>query len=440
MGSGALIVVINLAGGWWFIRRYVISPVEHLSALSSQLSGGNLAARSALGGSDELANLGVAFNDMAASLQGKVRELQEKEQFLQRLVDAIPDGVRIIDQEYQVILANDTYRQQMHLGQPEGPPGVPEHRCYAAHGRDSPCPTTLVTCPLQEVTRNESPLRVVHRHQRSDGSTLDVEVYAAPMSVVMDGVPQLLVVESIRDLEQQVRFSHEQKLSELGRLAAGVAHEIHNPLASIRLALYGAQRANELELADRSQVQEYLELLSQEVERCIQVTERLLKLSVPSPSQPELVSLNSVLDDTLKLLHWEAENRSVEVRLEMPELPLRIMATDSEMRMLVLNLAQNALHAMPEGGALTVRCSRDNGRVEVEFADTGVGIRPTDLERIFEPFFSRRADKVRGTGLGLSITKAIVENYQGDIEVQSAPGSGSRFLVRFPDADVEPEV
>jgi signal transduction histidine kinase len=276
---------------------------------------------------------------------------------------------------------------------------------------------------------------VIHKHQRVDGGRLDVEIYAAPMHVDHQGVPQLLVVESIRDLGQQVKFSHEQKLSELGRLAAGVAHEIHNPLASIRLALHAARQANGPQSPDPHQVADYLSMVDQEIDSCIQVTERMLKLSMPPPAQPELIELDRVIGETLTLLRWEAETRSARIELELRDTPLRIMATDSELRMATLNLAQNALHAMPDGGELRVSCGRRDGRVEVEFADTGIGIQAEDLERIFEPFFSRRADGVRGTGLGLSITKTIVENHRGSIAVESAPGRGSRFSIRFPDAD-----
>jgi signal transduction histidine kinase len=156
---------------------------------------------------------------------------------------------------------------------------------------------------------------------------------------------------------------------------------------------------------------------------------------VPPPDQQELVTVDRVIDDTLKLLRWEAETRSVRLRLCTEGTPLRILATDSDLRMVALNLAQNACHAMPQGGALTVRCKRDQKRVLIHFEDTGVGIDPRDQVRIFEPFFSRRADGVRGTGLGLSISKSIVENHHGTISVRSEPGQGSRISVAFPDAD-----
>jgi len=177
--------------------------------------------------------------------------------------------------------------------------------------------------------------------------------------------------------------------------------------------------------------------VDQEVDSCIQVTHRLLRLSVPPPDHQELVDITEAVDDTLKLLAWEAEEQSVELRQGGDPGPLRVLATDTELRMAILNLAQNALHAMPNGGTLTVECHRNDGQIDITFTDTGVGIAPPDLDRIFQPFFSRRADGVEKTGLGLSITKAFVDSHGGQIAVVSDPGHGSRFSLQFPDADLD---
>ncbi len=444
MGAGSLIVLLNLAGGWWFMRRYVLRPVAHLAEASAHLSEGNLATRTHLAGDDELTALGQTMNRMAETLERKMAELEEKERFLQELVDAFPDGVRVIDQDYRVLLCNAAYRRQVGPAAPQTSshaqgPDLSALPCFAqTHGQDQPCPETLMTCPLHEVTRTGAPLRVVHRLHRADGGGLDVETYAAPMTLTRGGETDQLVVESIRDLGQAVRFSHEQRLSELGRLAAGVAHEIHNPLGSVRLALHAAEGAARAEVPDLAEVQACLALVDQEVDSCIQVTHRLLRLSVPPPDHQELVDVAEAVDDTLKLLAWEAGERAVQLRQAGDQGPLRVLATDTEMRMAILNLAQNALHAMPNGGTLTVECRRRDGRIEIAFTDTGVGIAPEDLDRIFQPFFSRRADGVEGTGLGLSITKAFVDSHGGRIAVASVPGQGSRFTMEFPDADLEP--
>ncbi|QVL49919.1 MAG: HAMP domain-containing protein [Thiocapsa sp.] len=436
MGAGALIVLLNLAGGWWFMGRFVLRPVHQLTAVSARLAGGDLAARATLAEGDELASLGEGFNAMADSLQGKIRDIEQKERFLQQLIDAVPDGIRVIDQDFRVVLANATYRNQLGLALDSPAPTL----CHAAtHAREAPCAETLVTCPVREIARTGTPLRTIHQHTRSDGSKLGVELYAAPMRIAREGHDELLVVESIRDLEQEVRFSHEQHLSELGRLAAGVAHEIHNPLSSVRLALNAAERAAAETPPNRERLTEYLTLVDQEVVKCSQVTERLLHLSVPPSPVQELVEVDRVVAETLSLLAWEAESCKVGIRLVADQpTPLRVLATDSEIRMMALNLAQNACHAMPDGGELAVRFTRASGEVVIGFEDTGVGIDARDQVRIFEPFFSCRADGSAGTGLGLPITKSLVESHGGTIRIDSGLGRGCRVTVTFPDADLEP--
>jgi signal transduction histidine kinase len=428
MGAGAAIVVINLAGGWWFIRRHVIKPIDHLRLTSQALAQGNLATRVAPRGDDELAQLGYAFDRMADELQAKIDELEHQGAFLQDLIDAIPDGVRVIGSDYRVLLTNRAYRQQLRLEATDGV-GEPCHRL--SHASAQPCPATLLTCPVQEIGARAEPVQALHRHHRSDGEIIDVEIYAAPLQANIGGQPQTLVVESIRDLSKQIKYSHEQKLSELGKLATGVAHEIHNPLASVRLALH-ALRHNTGTNEITAETQEYLELVDREVDKCVHVTERLLRLGMPPPASPELVDVARVLHDTLGLVRWEAEHLGIGLRTDLTP-SLRVLASDSELRMVALNLVQNAFHAMPRGGELTVSGRVEGRWVLIDVKDTGIGIDAEQMPRIFDPFYSRRAEGAKGTGLGLSIVRTIVENYDGEVTVRSEPGRGSVFSVRLPD-------
>jgi signal transduction histidine kinase len=146
------------------------------------------------------------------------------------------------------------------------------------------------------------------------------------------------------------------------------------------------------------------------------------------------VDVSNVLNETLSLLNWEAKENNIVINRAYPD-NLRVLATDSEMRMASLNMAQNAFHAMPDGGELRISAEKKDDWIEIYFEDQGVGIHPEDIDRIFDPFFSRRADGNRGTGLGLSITRTIVENYGGAIIVKSTLKQGSRFTIRLPDAD-----
>ena len=433
MGSGALIVLLNLAGGWWFIRRFVIAPVQQLAGATEGLARGDLGARADLTGDDEIARLGARFDRMAASLEESTRLLRDHERFLQDLLDAVPDGVRILDERYRVVACNRSYRLQAGLAL-EGEIAEP---CYAlSFGRDAPCPPTVMTCPLHEVRARQESVRTLQRHQSRDGGALDVEIYAAPLKVHRDGRDEVLVVESLRDLATQIQYSHEQKLSEVGKLAAGVAHEIHNPLASIRFALHAARAATQ---AGRTEdATGHIDLVDHEIDKCINVSERLLKLSMTSPGASGIVDVNAAVSETLSLLRWEAEQLGVRIDLQLDAGAPRVLAQESDLRMIALNLAQNALHAMPGGGTLTVRTSRVGDRVEILFADTGVGIAAEDLERIFDPFFSRRADGSQGTGLGLSISRALARSFHGDIAVESSAGAGARFTLHLPEAAASP--
>lgn len=432
-GMGGVLLLVTLLGGAWFIRRYVLLPVARLSAASRALAEGHLERRSDLAGQDELAELGHTFDHMADNLQRQMRRVQEQEAFLQALVDAIPDGIRVIDREtFRIELDNQAYRDQI------GPAGGGSHAgqpCHASsHGLNSPCTPTLMLCPVHEISRTGLPCKTLMTYARSDGGQRHVEVFAAPLATSVEGVTRRFVVESSRDLDQALKFSQEQKLAEMARLATGVAHEIYNPLASIRIALHTMMRASEQDPERLSVINEYLHMVDGEIDRCIAITESLLKLGMAPPPTPQLVAVNPAVTETLSLLAWEANEGKITLSTDLAIPTPRILASDSELRTLVLNLAQNAFHAMPEGGVLRVSTSQTSEWVEIRFEDTGVGISTADLQHIFDPFFSRRADGQRGTGLGLSICRSIVDAFDGHIHVESRPGQGSRFTLRLPEA------
>ena len=430
MGSGVLVVLLTLTGGWWFMRRFVLQPVQQLYKTSRAMSEGQLDARVHLPLTDELGELGRTFNVMGERLQRSMHELQEKDLFLQGVVDAIPDGIRVIDEQFAIVLSNRAYLQQ--LGQTEEESAGP---CYrSSHKRNQPCPPTLVTCPLHEILKNGEPVKVLDQFVGTDGRPFSVEVVAAQMQLPFGDGARTLVVESVRNLEEHVQYSQEQRLSELGRLAAGVAHEIHNPLASIRLALDSMVKIGKHSDTELYKVWDYLAVIDSQIDECISVTERLLKMSM-SPGQRQVVDMNAAVSEVVSLVAWEAENKHVSIQQKLDPAGPRVIATESEFRAVILNLVQNAFHAMQDGGQLDISTHKSKDKVALIVEDTGLGILPDDRPHIFEPFFSRRADGIKGTGLGLSILRAIVDHYDGRIEVESQHGQGSRFTVIFPDAD-----
>jgi len=431
VGAGLVVFLIMATGGTWFMRRYVLNPVHSLHDASQRLSLGDLTTRVDIAGRDELHALGSCFNSMAERLQDQIRTLEEKDEFLKALVDAVPDGVRVIDESYRIVLANKAYRTQLDLEE-DATEGT---FCYeSSHRRDSPCPSTLVRCPHEELLRGGEAFKSIHHHLRPDGHPLDVEIYAAPMKVSSGGEERHLVVESIRDLKEQVRFSHEQKLSELGQLAAGVAHEVFNPLSAAKMKLDATISAFTAGRIDHEQVLLGLEVVDGEIARCMETADRLLKLSRYAGTTPTLVDVNKAVSETLSLLNHEAAANRIDVQQHLSDTPLRTVINESELRLVVLNLAQNAFNAMPEGGILSVTTTTAEGWIQIVVEDNGVGIRDDILPHIFEPFFSRRASNAnRGAGLGLAISQSNIKRAGGHIAVSSQVGKGSRFTISLPD-------
>ncbi|HNG81379.1 MAG TPA: ATP-binding protein, partial [Burkholderiaceae bacterium] len=398
-------------------------------------------------GQDELARLAQGFDAMAAQLQAQMDAVGAQGRFLQALIDASPDPMLLLGDDHRIVMANAAYLAM--LGRrAEEVLGQPCHRI--SRGQTEPCPATLLQCPLSlcrarrvagehragdalDRSDAEEPLRTVMTFRRADGRAIDVEVHAAALTG-QRGEP--LVVELIRPLEDQLRASQEQRLSAIGLLANGVAHEIHNPLASIRLALQSSLRGLTDGSIERDELIEYLSLVDQQIDRCVSITQRLLRLSEPSAQFAQPVSVRAAVDDVLALLAEEIRRAGVMTELAIEPPSARVLMDEGELRQVIVNLVQNAVRAMPEGGRLTIRAERiERGLIRLSVADCGVGIAPERLPLIFLPFYSRRADGRRGTGLGLAICKGLIEQRGGAIRVHSVLGEGSRFEVDLPDAE-----
>jgi signal transduction histidine kinase len=419
------------------IKRNVLVPVASIGVAANRFAAGDLEARTPATGSDELSVLAGQFNAMAEQVGRNVRAVQVNERFLQDVLDAVPDGMRVIGPDYRILKANAAYFSQ--LGEtPEHSLGQPCH--LSSHKLKVPCSPTLVPCPMAELQAGKRiSLKCRHRHVRADGSELFVEVSAARVLLEQDGKALPCVIESIRDLSNQAEASHGQRLAEIGQLATGIAHEIHNPLWSIHLAME-AIRNDMAARGEDTSADSYIATADREIKRCLDVTGRLLRVSEPSSQEQVLLDLAPLLKDVVALLTYQAQQSGVKISLAFDGNP-RAITNESDLGIVFVNLAQNAIHAMPRGGQLDIAAGATGGRVDITFRDTGVGIAADDLQRIFWPFWSKRADGSTGTGLGLSICHSTVERMKGELTVKSTPGEGSTFRVSLPDPDFsgEPE-
>lgn len=427
---GALALLAMFVG--WVFRREVLRPLEGLLATVGRFGAGDLQARSPSRGAAEMVQLGRAFDHMAAQVQAQMAAQAAHGRYLQSLLDAAPDPMLLLREDHRIAMANAAYAQLVGREAAE----IIGRPCHAvSRGRGEPCERTLVSCPLVECRLGAAPLRTVMAFERADGKAVEVEIDAAALPGPQG---ERLVLQVIRRLDEQVRFSQEQRLSAIGLLANGVAHEIHNPLASIRLALQSSLRGLRDGSMERDELIEYLQLVDDEIDRCVHITQRLLRMSQPATGLAQPVGVRDAIDDVLGLLAEEARRAGVtcEVRWQGLDEGARVLGDEGELRQILLNLVQNALHAMPTGGRLSLELrAAAAGQLCLAVTDTGCGIASADLPLIFMPFFSRRADGQRGTGLGLAICKGLVEQRGGTIRVHSVRGQGSCFEVDLPDAE-----
>jgi signal transduction histidine kinase len=227
------------------------------------------------------------------------------------------------------------------------------------------------------------------------------------------------------------RLVQAAKLAAVGEMAAGIAHELNNPLTSVT----GFAELVMDDLPQGSPSRADLDLVIRESRRARDVVRRLLDFARQSESARANTSLNGVVEDVVTLTRHLIHTNGVELQLHLQEDLPWVSMDENQMKQVLLNLVHNALQAMPGGGQLEIRtaASQKVGRegVMVSVRDSGVGIQPEDQTRIFEPFFTTKADR-GGTGLGLSVTYGIVSNHGGEIELVSRPGLGSTFTVWLP--------
>jgi two-component system, NtrC family, sensor kinase len=247
------------------------------------------------------------------------------------------------------------------------------------------------------------------------------------------------VVEVWRDIPErsdlEAQLAHSERLASLGTLAAGVAHELNNPMAAILAGVERLRRwlTREQQLPPRSRedVDGVLQGLERETQRCTETTEKLLLLAQPYRAATAWVDLNRAVRDMLSLLNYQMAKQGISMVQELdPRVP-PVWARESGIRGLCMNLFMNAVQAMKDGGTLTVRTGVAGSRVTLEVQDTGPGIQPQHLDRIWDPFFTTKPIG-QGTGLGLSISQRTVTGYGGTIRVESRPGEGARFVIELP--------
>jgi len=230
---------------------------------------------------------------------------------------------------------------------------------------------------------------------------------------------------------QQDHFTHlatrMDKMSSLGRMAAGIAHEINNPLAGI--LLYSSNMSKKV--PQGGQLEEGLQIIIKETQRCKTIIQGLLDFARDKEPQRAPANINAIVEKALSILENEFHLRHIRVERQLDKDMIPAPLDENQIEQVLINLLLNAALAVGDRGTVTVRSRKhpDRNNISVEVVDNGCGIDKDNIKKIFEPFFST---KTNGTGLGLAVSYGIIKNHQGKIRVTSAPGKGTRFLIELP--------
>ncbi|TET62241.1 GAF domain-containing protein, partial [Candidatus Aerophobetes bacterium] len=237
------------------------------------------------------------------------------------------------------------------------------------------------------------------------------------------------VKEKTEELKQsQAHLFQSEKLAGIGQLAAGIAHEIRNPLGIMATSLY---YLNDVLSEKSKNVKKHFQIIDSEINRCEGIISNLLEFSRKSEKELEVIDVNALLNITLSLVEKDLFVKDIKLTKKLEDSPT-IRVNMDEMKQVFLNLILNATQAMPNGGRLEVATSlTENQRARIKIADSGIGIRQRHLSKIFDPFFTTKAPG-EGTGLGLTLVHAIIERFGGTVQVESQDGKGTTFIIEFP--------
>jgi len=427
-GISSILIIFIIFFVGLLISKWILNPINKISAVSEKVSAGDISVRiKNIKKSifmDELDKLILTFNQMLDNLQNVISQIKDKETFLQSLIDSIPDGIRVIDKKYNIIVANKAYYKQVGKAQ------INCKKCYEASQKlSSPCNPDTFQCPVNDILfQRKKNLNVIQQFCHAPNRHLSIN--AAPM--YHSGKVEY-VVEAIRDLSEDINFSHQQKISSLGFLSTSIAHEIKNHLGALRLLLERILDKFYADKDDSDEIKSNLLMIYSELVSCIDVPERLLKLTRNSSEISQQINISDCISDVVNLLDFEAKSLGISIELSFPNTDLYIIGNEADFKMVVINIILNALKAMNNNGILTINIKRNKAKnIIISFTDTGVGIAPENIHRIFDPFFTGSTNNIKkGTGLGLSIAKTIVENHKGKIWVQSNP-TGNCFCIQLP--------
>jgi PAS domain S-box-containing protein len=357
---------------------------------------------------------------------------EEQRRFMEAIIDTLPISLYAVDRNFRIVAWN---RNREIGGQ-----GIPRDDAIGRNIFDvlTRQPREMIELEFARAFATGSIERIEQETIDENGNSQNWLISKIPMRDSESGeVTHVITVgENITARVKANRaIARAERLSSVGRLAAGVVHEINNPLATISACAEALEsRVAEGAFSDSPDIEDlrdYLGLIRSEAFRCKSITNGLLDFARQRAALPSQVNLNEVIKSAARLVSHQRRNEQVRVVVEAAAKPVLANGDEGQLQQAVIALSTNALDAMPDGGRLTLRAGAKDGHVMVEVIDTGIGIPPEHLARIFDPFFTTK-ELGQGTGLGLAVCYGIVVEHGGRLDVKSTIGSGTTFTIFLP--------
>jgi len=362
-----------------------------------------------------------------STLQKKTdQQLQETQAIYRAILNQmIQEDVMVIAYDYRIIDINDKLLRRLGLQREE----VIGRRCHEiTHHRASPCTGEKHPCPLIQTLETAEPSQTLHVHLDKERNEIYYSISTYPL---MEDGEVLGAIEISRDITKDIKMQkammQQEKLVSIGRLSAGVAHEINNPLTTILTTAMLIQE--DLTPGDPNYGE--LETVVKETLRCREIVTNLLEFARQTRPSKGRHDINEIVRDSMVLTQKQAKFKDLHLSRRLDRSLPPVNVDKGQIQQAIINLILNAIEATEAGGVITVETGLDksSGVIELAVGDTGKGITDEDLARIFDPFFTT---KETGTGLGLAITYGIIEQHGGTIEVKSKPGKGTTFTIKLP--------
>ena len=419
---GALVVAFSAATDCTADECRLIDAAAQQAALAAHISSLYLGARESAA-------------TLAEEVDRRTAESEMHQRFTEAIVDTLPLSLYAIDRDYRIVAWNRN-RELGELGLPRGE--VLGRNIFEVLTKQS---RELLEREFGKVFATGEIHRVEQETVTSSGETNHWLISKIPMRAD-EGNEVTHVITVGENITARVKahraVARAEKLAAVGRLAAGVVHEINNPLATIAACAESLEKrieegafANSPEEAD---LREYLGLIRDEAFRCKNITNGLLDFSRLRAGQRVPVDVAEIIKAVARLVTHQQRGDNIQIDVEAAAGLPRVSGDVSQLQQAVVALATNAIDAMPEGGTLTLRASCSGPRVLVQVIDTGIGIPPENMTRIFDPFFTTK-DVGRGTGLGLAVCYGILSDHGGRLDVRSTVGTGTTFTITLPVAD-----